>query len=237
MRGSMRECPACDVHVEGEWEACPLCGTMLQGPAQPEPVPRGADRGAASPFPVVPLRFSRRRVLRVLTLTSLGVIALSFLAQLLFRPDEHGIGALRSVWLGIVATWLVVLMAVSKRRNLAKFIVYLVVAAGAVSVYWDYLTQWDAWSLTYVVPILCAASIVGLLITVRVIRMALADYVVYSGLTVLLGLTPIVFLALGWVGTWIPSAICGTLSLLTVVLLLTLRGGAVRHELATRLHL
>ena len=45
-------------------------------------------------------------------MTSLAVIALSFLAQLLFRPEEQGLGALRSVWLGVVATWLVVLVAV-----------------------------------------------------------------------------------------------------------------------------
>ncbi|MGP9537906.1 DUF6320 domain-containing protein [Brachybacterium sp. AOP43-C2-M15] len=221
----MRSCPDCTVRVEGDWARCPLCGTALEGAAAP------------SPYPAVPLRFTRRRVLRVLTLTSLAVIALSFLAQLLFRPDQEGIGALRSVWLGIAATWLVVVVAATKRRNIAKSIVYLVTLAGGVCVYWDYLTGWSAWSLTYVVPILCAASIIGLLIIVRVIRMEVGDYVVYSGLTVLLGLTPIVFLALGWVGTVIPSAICGGLSVLTVVLLLTVRGGAVRHELATRLHL
>src|SRR5699024_12503410 len=100
------------------------------------------------PCPAVPLRFSRRRVLRVLTLTSLAVIAASFLAQLAFRHDAGSIGALRSVWLGVVTTWLVVLMAVSKRRHLAKFIVYLVMAASAVCVYWDFLTQWSGWSLT-----------------------------------------------------------------------------------------
>ena len=221
----MRRCPDCAIGVEGEWTRCPLCAAPLEG------------RAAPSPYPAVPLRFTRRRVLRILTLTSLAVIALSFLAQLLFRPDQEDIGALRSVWLGVVATWLVVLVAVSKRRNLAKFIVYLVALAGGVCVYWDYLTGWDAWSLTYVVPILCAASLIGLVITVRAVRMQVGDYVVYSGLTVLLGLTPLVFLSLGWVGTAIPSAICGGLSVVAIVLLLTVRGGAVRHELATRLHL
>lgn len=221
----MRTCADCAVRVEGDWELCPLCGGAVEGAAVP------------SPYPPVRLRFSRRRVLRVLTLTSLGVIMLSFLAQLLFRHDAESIGALRSVWLGVVTTWLVVLMAVSKRRNLAKFIVYLVMAAAAVSVYWDFLTQWSGWSLTFVVPIICSASIIGLLITVRLIRMELADYIVYSGLTVLLGLTPIVFLALGWVGVALPSVLCGALSIAVVVLLLTLRGGAVRHELAKRLHL
>lgn len=226
----MRTCTDCSLRVEGDWTHCPLCGSTLEGAPS-----RG--RAAPGPFPAVPLRFSRRRVLRVLALSSLGVIALSFLAQLLFRHDVETLSAWRAVWLGIVTTWLVVLMAVSKRRNLAKFIVYLVVAAGGVSVYWDFLTQWSGWSLTYVLPILCSASIIGLLITVRLIRMALADYVVYSGLTVMLGLTPIVFLALGWVGAAVPSVICGALSIAVVVLLLTLRGSAVRHELATRLHL
>src|SRR5699024_471584 len=223
--GAMRSCADCGVRVEGDWIRCPLCGAALQGPAVP------------NPYPTVPLRFSRRRVLRVLTLTSLGVIAASFLAQLLFRHDAESIGALRSVWLGVVAAWLVVVMATSMRRNLAKFIVSLVMSAGVVRVYWGLVMQWSGRSVTSVVLIYCSASISGLLIPVRLIRMELADYVVYSGLTVLHGLTPIVFLVLGWVGVALPSVICGALSIAVVVLLLTLRGGAVRHELAKRLHL
>ena len=80
----MRRCPDCTVDVEGGWTRCPLCGSALEG------------RSVPSPYPAVPLRFTRRRVLRVLALTSLAVIALSFLAQLLFRPDQQGIGALRT---------------------------------------------------------------------------------------------------------------------------------------------
>ena len=56
----MRRCPDCTVAVEGDWVRCPLCGTELLG----EPVP--------GPYPTVPLRFSRRRVLRVLLLTIRG---------------------------------------------------------------------------------------------------------------------------------------------------------------------
>lgn len=219
----MRWCEDCGVHVEGRWTRCPLCGHALVGEARP------------GPLPDVPLRFTWRRVLRVLFLTSLGVIALSFLAQLLFRPD--GMGALREIWLGIAATWLVVLMAISKRRNPAKSIVYLVVLVSGVCIYWDYLTGWSGWALDIALPVLCSASIIGLLITVRVVRIAVSDYVVYSGLTVLFGLAPLVFLALGWVEHRLPSLICGMLSLAVVAALLMLRGGAVRHELAKRLHL
>ncbi|MDN6500194.1 MAG: DUF6320 domain-containing protein, partial [Yaniella sp.] len=60
-------------------------------------------------------------------------------------------------------------------------------------------------------------------------------HIVYSGLTVLLGLAPIGFLAFGWVTSPIPSAICGAISIFALVMLQIFRGADVRHELAKRL--
>jgi hypothetical protein len=213
------------VDVEGSWVRCPLCTARLDGEA------------TESPLPTVPLRFSRRRVLRVLFLASIAVILASFVAQLLLGRGPAGLGVLRSVWLGVITMWLVVLMAVRKRRNVAKGTVYLVVLIGLVCVYWDYLTGWRAWSLTYALPIVSAGSVIALLITVRVMRIEVGEHIVYSGLTVLLGLVPLGFLAFGWVTNPVPSAICGVLSLFALVLEQGARGGDVRHELAKRLHL
>lgn len=219
----MTRCDACAVEVEGLWTACPLCAGPLTGQAAPDP------------FPAVPLEFSRRRVLRALFLTSLALILASFLAQLFF--NRVSISALRAVWLGIASMWLVVLMAVRKRRNVAKGTVYLVVLVCLVSTYWDYLTGWHGWALAYVVPIVCGSAIIAVLITVHLMRMAVGEHIVYSGLTVLLGLVPILFLFLGWVTPQLPSAICGALSCLALVVLQIIGGSAVRPELAKRLHL
>jgi hypothetical protein len=187
-------------------------------------------------LPAVPLNFSRRRVLRILFLTSLAVILASFSAQLLFSREVAGIGVLRSFWLGLSAMWLVVLMAVRKRRNIAKGTVYLVILVGLVCVYWDYLDGWHAWSVTYAVPALCASSIIALIITVRVMRIDVDEHIIYSGLTVLLGLAPLVFLVFGWTTNPVPSAVCGALSICALVLVQLARGADVRHELAKRLH-
>lgn len=221
----MRRCSECAVDIEGTWTRCPLCTAPVAGDA------------IASPLPAVPLRFSRRRVLRVLFLTSIVVILASFVAQLLFSRGLAGLGVLRFVWLGVITMWLVVLMAVRKRRNVAKGTVYLVVLVGLVCAYWDYLTGWRGWSLTYAVPIVNACSIVALLITVRVMRIEVGEHILYSGLTVLLGLAPLGFLAFGWVANPVPSGICGALSLFALVLMQLARGPDVRHELSKRLHL
>ncbi|MFT3886772.1 MAG: DUF6320 domain-containing protein [Arachnia sp.] len=221
----MRRCLECGVDIEGPWDACPLCGASISGAATP------------SPLPVVALRFSRRRLLRVLFAVSLAVIAVSFAAQFLLGPQASGIGLFRSAWLGISAMWLVVLMAVRKRRNVAKSTVYLVVLVGLVCVYWDYLTGWRAWSLTYAVPIVCAAAIVALQIAVWALRTEVGEHVVYTALAVLLGLLPVAFLVFGAVTSPLPSAACGVLAFFALVRLQVTRGPDVRHELAKRLHL
>lgn len=221
----MRHCQECAVDIEGGWSHCPLCGTTVHGEV------------VASPLADVALTYSRRRVLKVLFLTSVVIILGSFAAQLLFNRDPSGLGVGRSVWLGVSAMWLVVVMAIRKRHNIAKSTVWLVVLVGLVCVYWDYLSGWRGWSVSYAVPILCAASLVALLITVNLMRIEADEHLVYSGLTIVLGLVPILFLALRWVTTPIPSLICGALSVIALVLLQTVRGADLRHELARRLHL
>ncbi|MGI6877245.1 DUF6320 domain-containing protein [Microbacterium sp. gxy059] len=220
----MRRCPDCAVGIEGSWSRCPLCGSAAAGDPSPDPLP------------AVPLSFSRRRVLRILFLVSLAVIAASFLAQLLLQPSETALVALRSVWLGVTALWLVVLMAVRKRRNAAKGNLYLVVLVGLVCVYGDYLTGWHGWALDYAVPIACATSIIATLIVVRVLRIDVGDHIVYSLLTALLAVVPLLFALLGWVTDPLPSVLCAALGLVALGVQLA-RIRDVRHELAKRLHL
>lgn len=221
----MMRCAACGVAIEGDWRRCPLC----QGPTVGTP--------EAGPYPDVPLRFSRRRVLRALALSSLGVIAVSLAVQLFFGHGAGSVGVLRSLWLGVIAMWLVVITAVNGRRNVARSTVYLVLIVGLVCAYWDYLTGWSRWSLTYAVPAICGCSVIALLITIRLMRTEVSEHIVFSGLTVVLGLAPLLFLALGWVTAPWPAAICGGMSAVALAAMQVARGREARHELARYLHL
>jgi hypothetical protein len=87
------------------------------------------------------------------------------------------------------------------------------------------------------VPIVCGSSIIALMITVRLMSIEVGDHIVYSGLTAVLGLAPILFLVFGWVQQPLPSAICGALGVVALVLLQLVWGAETRHELAKRLHL
>ncbi|MGY5764211.1 DUF6320 domain-containing protein [Brachybacterium sp. DNPG3] len=235
-------CADCGVRIEGDWRTCPLCGAAITVPAV-VPAADAADPAAepapaaASPFPAVPLRYSRRRLVRTLMLVSVGMVLVSFAVQLLLGPEPVGLGVGRTVWLAIMSLWLVVLAAVRKRRNIAKSTLYLVVLVGLVATAWDYLLGWTGWSVDFAIPILCSSSLIALIVLVRAMRIEVGEHIVYSGLIVLLGLVPLGFLALGWVAVPLPSVVCGALCLVALSAQRLSLGGVVRHELAKRLHL
>lgn len=221
----MMRCRACEVTIEGRWERCPLCGDVAEGTPSPDPLP------------TVPLVFSRRRLVRVLLLASFGVVVATFALQLLLGTGSSGIGVLRSVWLGLATLWLLTLTAVRERRDVTRAALFVVLLVAPVCVYWDYLTGWHGWSLTYTLPIVSACAVLAMLITAQLLRIEVADHVLHSGPTVLLGLAPLVFLLLGWVTDPLPSVLCVIVSLVALSILHLSRLREVGHELGRRLHL
>ncbi|MGA4670231.1 DUF6320 domain-containing protein [Propionibacteriaceae bacterium Y1923] len=217
----MGRCPDCRTDIRGDWSACPLCGQALVV----------AGEGGA-PWPDLPLRFDWHVVLRVILWVSVVVIAAT-LGAMVFIPVPW----VRLMVLGFAALWLVALITIRKRRNIAKIIVYLVVVFAGLCVYADHLSGWRAWSTTYVIPILCGASIIVLLVAVRIVKMRPGDYLVYSWLTLLFSVIPALFLAFGWVSITLPSWISVAMGFAMLVWMQVFHGAEVQHEVRKRLHL
>lgn len=215
----------CAVGVEGDWEQRPPCGSMLIGSS------------TASPFPAVPLHFSRRRILRVLLIVSLAVIGASLAAQLLLGTGAQLFGAARSVWLGICTMWLIALLTLRSRCDVARTTARTVSLVCALCAYWDYLTGWHRWSLSFAIPITIASAIVALVIIVRAMRLEPGEHILSSAVTIVLGLIPLALLMLGQVPVALPSALCGVIAVTSLVQLQQVSGKDLRQELSRRLHL
>lgn len=218
----MRKCPNCQVEVKGEWSSCPLCSTVLE---------KGSKK-VSNPYPAVPLKFDRSIVTKLLLLVSMAIISSTFLVGLIWRGEIFG---LQGALFGIMTMWLVVLIIIRKRRNLAKSLLYVLISLSAICIYTDYTSGWTGWSTTYAMPIVCSAAILGMFLAVRLIKMEVGDYVLYLLAAVLIGMLPTLFLIFNWVTTTIPSWISIALSFVMLVSIFLYHGKEIRLELQKRL--
>ncbi|CZQ93687.1 Hypothetical protein Tpal_1670 [Trichococcus palustris] len=221
----MRHCEHCRVDIKGDWDSCPLCQRSLDTEAEVT-VP--------NPYPDIPLRFNKQYVMSLLTWLSLILIVAYFVVDMLLRDKLEG---LRLLLFGVMSMWLVVLILIRKRRNIAKGIVYLIVSISLLCVYWDYATGWEGWSTTYVVPIVCSFALVALFIAVRVVRLSVGDYVLYLLAAALIGLFPALFLLLDWVTQPLPSWISVGMSAAMLSLILIFQGGDIWVEWQKRMNI
>lgn len=221
----MRYCEKCKVSVAGSHRLCPLCQGVL--------VQRGED--APEVFPNIPT-IHRQHSLFFRLLIFLSVVAgvVSVTVNLML-PQTGGWSFF--VVVGIVCLWVSLALAIRKRRNIPKNIMYQVVLAAALSVLWDWITGWRGWSLDFVVPIVCIAAMAAMAVLSKVMPLYVDDYMIYLIIDGIFGLLPLIFYFTGNLNIPYPSLICIAISIISLAGLLLFEGEKMRAELKKRFHL
>ncbi len=220
----MSRCNTCKVEVTGDWAICPLCRNPLKPSVMEEP----------NPFKDIPLRFQRNLAIKILTFISLIMVTGSFLIVRI-RPTRINLPFL--VALGTLSMWAVAASIISKRRNIARSIVYQIAILSALAVFWDNYLTWTGWSVDYAIPIICMSALTAMFIANRVVKLRAGDYLLYLLISAVAGMIPLLFLALGWVEYQIPSILSIFLSFIMLAAIVIFRGKEIFLELSKRMHL
>lgn len=221
----MKHCPACAVYVKGDWSICPLCQTQLKE--------EKSDQSGETDFPDVPLKFNRKKIKNILSLSSVLIIFLYFIAHFIWRFEFFDF---EYVLFGIMITWLMMLVIIRKRRNIVKGIVYILLLFSMISLYFDYINGWLGWSMTFVIPILCISALISMFISIQLVHLKAEDYVLYLQLAAIIGLIPVIFLVMDWVVFSLPSLMSIFFSLLMSIAVFFRHRRAVINELEKRMH-
>ncbi|MFQ8599809.1 MAG: DUF6320 domain-containing protein [Oscillospiraceae bacterium] len=221
----MKTCENCRLQVAGNREYCPLCQAELTGEGDPE----------QEAFPKIPTVYKQHTLFfRILLFSSIagGVIALA----LNFMLPQSGWWSL-FVLLGLGCTWASLAIAVRKRGNIPKNLLYQVVLISLLAALWDWVTGWRGWSIDYVVPLVCICAMVAMSVLARVLRLRIQDYMIYLCIDAVFGVVPIVFFLTGVLRVVYPALICVAGSLISLAALLVFEGQNMLLELKRRLHL
>ena len=219
----MRFCDKCKVNIRGTATFCPLCQSELTGEMD------------APVYPRIKTLYQRLGLFFKLLILGTVVAGVASVAVNLILP-QTGYWSLL-VLCGIGCFWVSFFFIIRKRHNLPKSMLYQVVLISVISILWDNLTHWRGWSLDYVIPITCVAAMVSMAVVAKVLHMPVSDYIVCIIADTIFGIVPILFYVFDMVNVVIPSIICISISVISLVTLILFEGKNIRMEIIKRLHI
>ena len=221
----MKYCEQCKVSVTGQRSRCPLCQSVLRDEGEPyEEV-----------FPVIPTVYNRFQFFFKLLIFASAVLGIVSAVINLLLP-QSGVWSL-FVLGGIGCLWVFLFIAVRKRNNIPKNILWQVAVTILFCLLWDLFTGSHGWSVDYVVPSICVAAMAALAVTAKVFRLVVGDFLFYLLISVLFGILPVISILLGWVQVLYPSLICVGCSLVSLAAVLIFQGENMKREWRRRMHL
>lgn len=221
----MKYCEKCKVSVTGIRMQCPLCQRTLVGD----------DSEQKEVFPYIPAVFKQFSLLFRLAML-ISIIGAVVCVSINFLLPKTGMWSFFVV-AGIACLWFSIIVAIYKRKNLIKNLMYQVVIVSVLCIVWDYLTHWRGWSLDYVIPIVCVGAMLTMTIISRVMNLQLQDYIIYLIIDSLFGIIPVIFLLTGILDVVLPTIICIGVSIVSLSALIIFEGENMKAELKKRLHI
>ncbi len=219
----MLHCPKCGVSIWGSMRRCPLCQGPLTGTTEEDVYPLLP--GEAKPHWLF---------LRLAGLLTAIALAVCTIVNCCFPAGGWWV---QFVAAGLASAWLLIGVALRKRRNPMKAIVWLLAVVLALVLIWDRRTGFNGWSVNFVLPCFIPCMQLAVTATMRALRLRPADYLLYLFLCVAAGFLPLIPLLRGMLWTIYPSAICVGISAIALSALILFRGKALKEEAIRRGHL
>lgn len=182
----MKHCNKCGVGFTGDLDQCPLCQAELTGNAEPSVFPRNE------------VRKSGAMALRVLAFaTGASLLLMLFLERTFNLPWD----IVLIVCLGLVVNYLFVRNILTHTPDFLRVVVRYFLILLALAAIWFLATGFLVVT-TFVIPGICLVALVFDTVLIAVFKGTfVSGYAKYLLFDVLLGLTPLVLVALG-LTTW-----------------------------------
>lgn len=218
----MQYCESCKLNIRDNKKACPLCQNPLAETDNGERI-----------FPTIPIRYNSHLALKILIFISVNIIVVSLAVYAIFPVSLNWPKYIIST---IVSMWIILAVAIRKRNNISKNILFQVAIISLISIFWDWTTGFNGWSIDYIIPLICVAAMVVLIILSIIIHTSPSNYLFYLLLDIMLGFLPIIFILFNWVNVLYPSVICIAVSIISLSAILLFEGDSIKEELKKRMH-
>ncbi len=222
----MLYCKKCKVSIAGDKQCCPLCKESLSGDADVS--------SEVFPIPEMP-KYSKHFLLKLISFIAIAAAVINVGINYLV-PTSNGVKWSLFVVLGIICAWISTAIVITRRRNILKTINWQLFLVSVFAVFWDYFTGWHGWSLDYVIPFSCIASMTCMYILVLALKIDTRGFVSYLIFDAIYGIIPIIFILTDRLNVTYPSVTCVVYSLISASAIIIFKKRLFVEELTRKFH-
>lgn len=221
----MKHCNKCHIDIRGQLTYCPLCQSELTN---------HTDEEEEALFPDTYSTYtSRHMFLKVVSFIAIVVSALCLLINLLVPSTFYWsfivVASLLCVWSSLAT-------AIYKHRNILKCLLYQSMIICLFTIFLDYYTGGNGWSLDVVMPIVFMVAMILMYFLSKILHLKASDYIIYLLADALFGILSLFLILLGLAHHIVLSIVCIGVSSIFILALLIFEGRAMKEELKKRLH-
>lgn len=221
----MLYCKNCGVSVTGSPDFCPLCQGKLDGMAE-----------TGNLFPdIKPKKNHFMTAIKIMIVVTVAAVFSCFAINY-FQTDSL-VGWWLYVAAGAASFWLPFAIAVQKRGNIAKCIIWATGVICPIELLWDVFTGFGGWSINYVFPITFCTAMAAMAVLARILHLHIEEYIYYLLIDLFFCIAPFVLLLCGALTTFLPTLICMATAAVSVTTLIVFNGKALKAEFLRRNHL
>jgi hypothetical protein len=189
----MQYCSKCRIKIKGSKVCCPLCGGKLidhnsEGEADD-------DYGA---FPILPKRkITPFTFMKIATFIAIVAEILLITVDLLTNNEYTWIGV---VIVCVPIVWADIWLSMFYRSNIIKLVTFQNIVVIIADIIIDYLTGFKGWSVTWLVPVSLIGVGIFTIITSKVTKLMLFEYVRYLMLDTFISLLQLypIYIGINW---------------------------------------
>ena len=221
----MKRCENCRIKVKGTHQFCPLCNSKLiieedeERDEFPKEYPGNQEKS------------------RMLKLISILLFINGFVCVLINTIYPTAISWSTLVVIVLIGVRIGLGIAVAKHRRILKHLFQQTILIVGITIIIDYLfTGSTGWSISYILPSVCSFAMIMMYALSKILHMQAGEYMIYFIIDTIFGILPVIFIKFGMVSTIVPSIICITISLISIIILILFEGDIMYSELKRRLH-
>lgn len=218
-------CRKCRVKIASPVSKCPLCQNDLDGDFH----------GWDNCFPII-INKSKiyNSIIKIIAFILIAASVISAVINVVFPA-----GGFWSAFViaGAITAGLTLYVALKKRNNILKNILWQTFLLSVIALAWDFCTGYRGWAIDYVLPISCGCAMIAMAVLAVVMKLHVNQCIIYFIIDSIFGVFPLILILCGVVNTVLPSFICIAISFVSLAVLLVFCGRTLKEEIVRRTHL